>query len=45
MAIENGYYSHDHHGDYELISVGELQLEEGGTIPDFLGSPSPPSAR
>ncbi|HMS76289.1 alpha/beta fold hydrolase [Gordonia sp. (in: high G+C Gram-positive bacteria)] len=34
MAIENGYYSHDHHGDYELISVGELQLEEGGTIPD-----------
>ncbi|MDL9936606.1 alpha/beta fold hydrolase [Gordonia sp. ABSL1-1] len=32
--IENPYYSHEFHGDYDLISVGELQLEEGGTIPD-----------
>ena len=32
--IENAYYGHDAHGDYELISVGELQLEEGGVIPD-----------
>ena len=34
MAIENPYYSPDFHGDYELISVGRLDLEEGGSIPD-----------
>ena len=34
MAIENPYYSHEFHGDYELISVGRLDLEEGGSIPD-----------
>ena len=32
--IENPYYSHDFHGEYELISVGPLDLEEGGRIPD-----------
>ncbi|MER7609880.1 alpha/beta fold hydrolase [Nocardioides sp. NPDC127503] len=32
--IENPYYTRDVHGDFDLISVGELQLEEGGTIPD-----------
>ncbi|KAA0024480.1 alpha/beta fold hydrolase [Antrihabitans cavernicola] len=34
--IENAYYSHDTHGDYDLISIGSLDLEEGGTIPDCL---------
>jgi homoserine O-acetyltransferase/O-succinyltransferase len=33
-AVENPYYSHEFHGDYELISIGRLDLEEGGTIPD-----------
>ncbi len=32
--IQNPFYGHDVHGDYDLISVGELQLEEGGVIPD-----------
>lgn len=32
--IDNGYYTHEFHGEYELISIGELQLEEGGVIPD-----------
>jgi len=30
--IENGYYSQDVHGPYELYDVGNLELEEGGTI-------------
>lgn len=34
MAIDNPFYTHDHHGEYELISIGELELEEGGVIPD-----------
>lgn len=33
-AIDNPYYSSEHHGDYELISIGRLDLEEGGSIPD-----------
>ena len=32
--IENAYYTHEFHGDYELISIGSFDLEEGGTIPD-----------
>ncbi len=32
--IENPYYSPDFHGEYDLISVGRLDLEDGGTIPD-----------
>ncbi|MBD0323015.1 MAG: alpha/beta fold hydrolase, partial [Aldersonia sp.] len=32
--IDNPFYSHEFHGDYELISVGQLELEDGGTIPD-----------
>lgn len=32
--IQNDYYSQDMHGPYELISIGALELEEGGTIPD-----------
>lgn len=34
MAIENPFYSHEFHGDYELISIGRLDLEDGGAIPD-----------
>ena len=30
--IENSYYSQDVHGPYELYDVGNLELEEGGTI-------------
>ncbi|MFT4085153.1 MAG: alpha/beta fold hydrolase [Nocardioides sp.] len=33
--IENPYYGHEFHGDYDLISIGEFPLEEGGTIPDL----------
>ncbi len=32
--IDNPYYSHEFQGDYELISVGPLDLEDGGSIPD-----------
>lgn len=32
--IDNPYYTHEFHGDYELISIGRLDLEEGGSIPD-----------
>ena len=34
MAIENAYYGQEGHGPYELIGIGDLQLEEGGTIKD-----------
>src|SRR5271167_1188477 len=30
--IENSYYSQDLHGPYELYDIGNLDLEEGGTI-------------
>jgi homoserine O-acetyltransferase/O-succinyltransferase len=33
-AIDNPYYSPEFHGEYELISIGGLRLEEGGSIPD-----------
>lgn len=32
--IDNPYYTQEFHGDYELISIGRLDLEEGGSIPD-----------
>ena len=32
--IENPYYTHEFHGDYDLVSIGRLDLEEGGEIPD-----------
>ena len=32
--IVNPFYSHEVHGDYELISIGRLDLEDGGSIPD-----------
>ncbi len=31
--IENAYYTPEVHGAYELIDVGDLELEEGGVIP------------
>jgi homoserine O-acetyltransferase/O-succinyltransferase len=33
-VIENPFYSHEFHGDYDLVTIGRLDLEEGGTIPD-----------
>ncbi|MBA3252090.1 MAG: alpha/beta fold hydrolase [Geodermatophilaceae bacterium] len=32
--IDNPYYTNEFHGEYELISIGQLDLEEGGSIPD-----------
>lgn len=32
--IKNDYYSQDVHGPYELHGIGNLELEEGGTIRD-----------
>jgi homoserine O-acetyltransferase len=32
MLINNGYYSQNVHGPYELYDIGHLELEEGGTI-------------
>ena len=30
--IENPYYSQQGHGPYELHNIGDLELEEGGTL-------------
>ena len=30
--IDNPFYSPEFHGDYELVSIGRLDLEEGGTV-------------
>ena len=32
--IENPFYSHEYHGEYDVISIGSLDLEAGGQIPD-----------
>src|SRR4051794_1436485 len=32
--IENPYYSPEFHGEYEIASIGRLDLEEGDAIPD-----------
>jgi len=32
--IDNPFYSHEFHGDYELKSIGRLDQEDGGSIPD-----------
>ena len=32
--ISNPFYSHEFHGDYDVVSIGGLDLEEGGRIPD-----------
>ncbi len=34
MSIENPFYSPEFHGDYEIVSIGRLDLEEGGAIED-----------
>lgn len=34
MSITNPFYSREFHGDYDVISIGRLDLEQGGTIPD-----------
>jgi hypothetical protein len=31
MAIDNPFYSHEHHGEYDVISIRRLDLEEGDT--------------
>jgi homoserine O-acetyltransferase len=33
-VIENPFYSPEVHGDYDLVGIGRLDLEEGGSIPD-----------
>ena len=33
--IENAYYTPEVHGAYELVNVGDLELEEGGVIRDL----------
>jgi homoserine O-acetyltransferase/O-succinyltransferase len=33
-VISNPFYSHEFHGDYDVVSIGGLDLEEGGRIPD-----------
>jgi len=30
--IENSYYSQEMHGPYDVHDIGNLELEEGGTI-------------
>ena len=32
--IDNPFYGHEFHGDYDVVSIGRLDLEEGGSIPD-----------
>ena len=32
--IDNPFYSPEFHGDDDVVSIGRLDLEEGGTIPD-----------
>jgi homoserine O-acetyltransferase len=33
-AIDNPFYTHEFHGEFECLSIGRLDLEEGGVIPD-----------
>jgi homoserine O-acetyltransferase len=32
--IDNPYYTSEFHGEYRTVSIGGLDLEDGGTIPD-----------
>lgn len=32
-AIRNPYYTPAFHGEYAIVGVGRLDLEEGGSIP------------
>ena len=34
MTISNPFYTSEFHGDFDLVSVGSLDLEEGGQLPD-----------
>ncbi|MBR7194675.1 alpha/beta fold hydrolase [Gordonia sp. SCSIO 19800] len=34
--IDNPFYSNEFHGDYDLVSIGKLALENGGVIPDTI---------
>jgi Homoserine acetyltransferase len=34
VSIDNPFYSPEFHGDYEIVSIGRLDLEDGGSIPD-----------
>jgi homoserine O-acetyltransferase/O-succinyltransferase len=34
--VDNAFYSPEFHGEYEVVSIGRLDLEEGGAIPDCL---------
>jgi homoserine O-acetyltransferase len=33
-VIENSFYTSEFHGDYDVVSIGRLDLEEGDSIPD-----------
>ncbi|MBJ7333331.1 MAG: hypothetical protein JHD05_01745, partial [Thermoleophilia bacterium] len=35
MAIENPFYTPEVHGPYELYSLGDFPLDEGGVLPDL----------
>ncbi|MBW0089295.1 alpha/beta fold hydrolase [Pseudonocardia sp. KRD-184] len=32
--IDNPFYTSEFHGDYDIVSIGRLDLEDGGSIPD-----------
>jgi homoserine O-acetyltransferase/O-succinyltransferase len=32
--IDNPFYTHEFQGDYDIKSIGRLDLEDGGSIPD-----------
>jgi homoserine O-acetyltransferase/O-succinyltransferase len=34
--IENNYYTSEFHGDYDVYSIGDFQLEDGGVIPNCM---------
>jgi homoserine O-acetyltransferase len=34
VSIENPFYSPEFHGEYDVVSIGRLELEEGGVIED-----------
>ena len=32
--VQNSYYTPEFHGEYDLVGIGRLDLEEGGSIED-----------
>lgn len=34
MSISNPFYSSEFHGEYDLVGIGRLDLEEGGHLPE-----------